>query len=163
MSGLNPNWRDNITVDSGFHPIISSVIFSNLTRTKGGASMDANTGEFVNTDDPSKDTYLVGKEPDSEGKPIPTEKISDADIMTKLPSIRRSFIEKTGGREGVSVGSWGTDKGIDIDASGADPVLSSALNKAKDRNEEAIWSTKKFRESGEAYDGDIPNPFYKKD
>ena len=162
MAGLNPDWKDNAPVDSGFHPLLSSVIFSHLTRTSNGATMNAATGDFIDTSDSSKDTYLVGKEPDTEGNPIPTQTVDDATMLVKLPQIRRDFLAKTGGRKGTSVGSWGTDKGIAIDASGEDPNLSSALNKAKDRNEEAIWSTKKFRESGEAYDGDIPNPFYKK-
>jgi hypothetical protein len=146
----------------GFHPVLSSLTFEAMTRERNGATMDLNTGEMLDTTNPSKDTYVVGKEPDTKGEPIKTIPLAKTeDIFSKVPEMRRQFLEQTGGRKASAIGSWKNDDGtIDIDASGTDPSLSSALNKAKIRNEKAIFSTKKFRKSGEKYDGDIANPFY---
>lgn len=147
---------------SGYQPMISPIIFDHLTAKHGGATMDANTGDFLDTNDASKDTYIVGKAPDLEGKPIPTTPLSGAQgAFGHLSKIRRDVMAKTGNRPGVAIGSWQTPTGVDIDASELEPKLHVALAKATDRNEKAIFSTKKFRESGDNFDGDIANPNYK--
>lgn len=159
--GLNPEWKQNVTT-SGYHPVVSGVVFSHLTKEHGGATMDVNTGEFVDVDDPSKDTHLVGQEPNVKGEKIPTTTMDSAETFMRFPEMTRKIRAATGGREGASVGSWVNPEGkVDIDASAQEPDLAKALEKARVRNEAAIWSTKKFRESGYE-DGDIPNPFYKK-
>jgi hypothetical protein len=145
----------------GYHPLITPLTFDAITRANGGATMDAHTGEFLDVSDPSKDAYVVGKEPDTEGKPIPTTPLSAAQgAVGHLSRIRRDIIAKTGNRPGVAVGSWTTGDRVDIDASALEPSLHKAMAKATERNEEAIFSTKKFRESGYK-DGDIRNPNYK--
>lgn len=147
--------------------------------------MDVNTGEFVNADDPSSDTYLVGREPDTKGNPIDTVPVeSDAKMFTSFPKLVRDIKVATGSREGSSIGSWRNEDGsIDVDASAQEPSLNKALLKADGRNEKAIWSSKKFREAKIAYakkhgidyadveahadkhgnyiDGDIQNPNYR--
>jgi hypothetical protein len=182
--GLNPNWQQNVQT-SDYHPVLSAAIFGSKTETGGGSTMDVNTGAFVNPDDSSADTYLVGKEPDKNGNPIPTTPVANhADLFNKFPGMVRSIRETTGGRPGASIGSWKNNDGsIDVDASASEPNLSKALGKAETRNEQAIWSTKKFRKAKQAYaakhgipyaqveqhardndaylDGDIPNPHYK--
>ena len=159
--GLN-EIREAAGPSGGFHPLISSVAFDAITRQNHGATMDIHTGEFIDTQDPAKDTYVVGGEPDTKGNKIDAVPVGfGGQLLTNLPSIRRQILDKTGGREGVGVGSWRRRGGIDVDASAIDPNLGSALLKAKDRNEKAIFSTKKFRESGKKYDGDIANPSYK--
>lgn len=183
--GLNPEWKGTVTPTNGYHPILSAAIFSSKTRTGKGATMDVNTGEFVNADNPSSDTYLVGKEPDTKGTPVDTVPVADdATMFTSFPKLARDIKVATGSREGSSIGSWRNEDGsIDIDASAQEPNLNKALLKAGDRNEKAIWSTKKFRASKVAYakkhgiayedveahadkhnnyiDGDITNPNYK--
>lgn len=156
--GLNPDWRQHVEV-TNYHPTLSASVFSDLTNKGGGASMDVNTGEFVNADDPKKDTHLVGKEPDTQGKAIPTEPMkTETESYLRFPEMVRKIREATGGREGASIGSWkNADGSVDIDASAQEPSLAKALEKARVRNEKAIWSSKKFRETG---DGDIKNPFY---
>jgi hypothetical protein len=154
--------REAAGPQGGFHPFISSVAFDALTRQNHGATMDIHSGEFLDTSNPSKDTYVVGGEPDKEGNRIETTPVGfGGQLASRLPSIRRDILAKTSGREGVGVGSWRRRGGVDVDASAIDPNLGSALLKAKDRNEKAIFSTKKFRESGKKYDGDIANPSYK--
>lgn len=144
-----------------WHPFLSPVAFAAATERTGGATTDVNTGEQVNVDNPNADTYIVGKEPDTAGVPIATKSIKSADILTKTNAIRKSIVEKTGARPGASIGSWKTSGGAaDIDASAMEPDLEKAMAKAADRNEKAIFSTKKLRESD--YDsGDIINPHYK--
>ena len=159
--GLNPEWKQHQTEISGYHPVVSGVVFAHLTEGEGhGATMDVNTGDFVDVKDPSKDTYLVGKEPDTEGKPIPTAPLAAGQTFMRFPEMVRNIRNATGGREGASIGSWRKDSGeVDIDASAQEPDLAKAMEKARVRNEEAIWSTKKFRKSGYT-NGDIKNPFY---
>jgi hypothetical protein len=177
--GLNPNWQANVS-SSEYHPILSARLFQKFTQEHGGATMDVNTGEFVDASDETKDTYVVGKEPDTAGNPIPTiplnkEALGTPDIanetslpemVSKFPKMVSDIRSKTGGRKGASIGSWiTTDKaknptGVDIDASAQEPDLGQALQKAKVRNEKAIFSTKKLRQSGYE-DGDIDNPHYK--
>lgn len=147
---------------SGYHPFISSVAFAGMHDATGGATMDVQTGNILDASDESKDTYVVGKEPDTSGRNIATKKVkTSGEMMTKLPQMRDAILARTGGRENVSIGSWArkSGRGIDVDASGLDPNLGSALLKAKKRNEQAIFSTKKLRESG-FEDGDILNPYY---
>lgn len=173
--GLNPEWRSNVTEPTGYHPIISARMFQHLTQEHKGATMDVNTGEFVDASDPTRDTYVVGQAPNTEGKSIPTEKFEGKDlgtpdiahetylpeIVSKFPEMRAAIRRQTGAREGASIGSWIKDDGnIDIDASEKEPDLGRAMDKAKVRNEKAIFSTKKLRESGYE-DGDILNPHYK--
>ena len=144
-----------------WHPVLSPIAFAASTERTGGATIDVNTGEQVNVDDPKADTYVVGKEPDTAGKPIPTTSIRSSDILTKTNALRKGIVEKTGARPGASIGSWKTKGGaVDIDASAMEPDLDKAMEKAKDRDEKAIFSTKKLRESGYS-DGDIMNPHYK--
>lgn len=140
-----------------FHPLLSAVAFAHLTETQGGATMDANTGEALDASDPSQDTYVVGGEPDTKGKPIRTIKARKSDLLTKISKARKNVVEKTGGRENATLGSW-TVKGVtDLDASGKEPDLEKAMQKMDERKEKAIFSSKKFRESGYE-DGDINNP-----
>lgn len=150
------------TQGSRWHPFLSPVAFAASTERTGGATTDVNTGEQVNTDNPEADTFVVGKEPDINGNPIDTKSIRSSDILTKINGIRKNIVEKTDARPGTSIGSWKTKGGAaDIDASAMEPNKEEALKKAADRNEQAIFDTKKFRESGKNYDGDIPNPKYK--
>lgn len=144
-----------------WHPVLSPIAFAAATERTGGATIDVNTGAQVNVDNPEVDTYIVGKEPDTAGVPIPTKSIRSADILTKTNALRKSIVEKTGARPGASIGSWKTSGGaVDIDASAMEPDLDSAMKKAEDRDEKAIFSTKKLRETG--YEsGDILNPKYK--
>ena len=145
-----------------WHPFLSPVAFAASTERTGGATIDVNTGEQVNTENPEADTYVVGKEPDTAGKPIATKSIKTSDLLTKTNALRKGIVEKTDARPGASIGSWKTKGGaVDIDASAMEPDKEAALAKAADRNEKAIFSTKKFRESGKKYDGDIENPNYK--
>ena len=122
--------------------------------------MDVNTGEFVDTSDPTKDTYVVGGEPDIKGNKIrekvrPQSELADpAHFSAHVNRIRKA----TGGRLGASLGAWTKGKKVVLDASSQEPDLNRAMMKAEDRNEEAVWSSKKFRESGNAFDGDIANP-----
>lgn len=146
---------------SRWHPFLSPVAFAASTERTGGATIDANTGEQVNVDNPEADTFVVGKEPDIAGKPIKTKSIRSKDSLTKANQIRRDIVKATDSRPGVAIGSWKTKGGAaDIDASGLEPDKEAALAKASERNEKAIFSTKKFRESGYD-DGDIENPNYK--
>jgi hypothetical protein len=145
-----------------WHPVLSPIAFAAATERTGGATIDVNTGAQVDTDNPAADTYIVGKEPDTAGRPIPTTSIRSADILTKTNALRKEIVAKTGARPGTSIGSWKTKGGaVDIDASAMEPNKKLALAKATDRNEKAIFSTKKFRKSGKKYNGDIPNPNYK--
>jgi hypothetical protein len=144
-----------------WHGVLSPIAFAAATERTGGATIDVNTGSQVNVDNPEADTYIVGKEPDTAGNAIPTKSIRSADILTKTNALRKSIVEKTGARPGASIGSWKTKGGaVDIDASAMEPDLEKAMQKASDRDEKAIFSTKKLRESG--YEsGDIMNPNYK--
>jgi hypothetical protein len=144
-----------------WHPFLSPLNFAAATERHGGATMDINTGEMISVDNPETDTYVVGKEPDVNGNPIKTKSIRSTDVLTKIGKIRRDIVEATDARPGTAVGSWKTKGGaVDIDASAMEPDLNKAMTKAEDRDEKAIFSTKKFRESG-YNDGDIANPKYK--
>ena len=144
-----------------WHGVLSPIAFAAATERNGGATMDAVTGNMVNVDTPETDTYVVGKEPDVNGYPIDTTSIRSTDILTKVGKIQRNIVKATKARPGTAVGSWKTKGGaVDIDASGLEPDLDKAMKKAEDRDEKAIFSTKKFRESG-YNDGDIANPKYK--
>lgn len=157
-----------------FHPVISPIAFASVAERKGatGATMDINTGKILDTDDPRKDTYVVGKEPDSKGVLIPTttsefvnpKKGERSDFLPQVLNKIREIREATGGRTEVGIGAWhsGRRRTTDLDAVSPEPDLAKAMEKARVRNEKAIFSTKKYRESGND-DGDILNPLYKKD
>jgi hypothetical protein len=158
-----------------FHPVISPVAFAAVAEKRGatGATMDIGTGQILDTDNPKKDTYVVGKEPDSKGVPIPTTE-SDflnpskmgqgghSEFLGKVLSKINEIKQATGGRTNVGIGAWHSDDltSTDLDAVSPEPDLAKAMEKARVRNEKAIFSTKKYRESGNE-DGDILNPSYK--
>lgn len=149
------------------HPLLSALTFEHLTKATGGSTMNLKTGELIDTSNPAKDTYVVGGEPDVKGNRIPTKLLSNPNtspmFLKQVLQQRRALVKKTGDRPGASMGSWlpAGAKQVDLDASGIEPDLAKAMDKARVRNEKAIWSTKKFRKSGKKFDGDILNPSYK--
>jgi len=149
------------------HPLLTAVTFEHLTKTTGGSTMNLKTGELIDTNNPAKDTYVVGGEPDVKGNRIPTKPLSNPNtspmFLKQVLQQRRILTRKMGDRPNASMGSWLPEgaKKVDLDASGIEPDLARAMDKARVRNEKAIFSTKKFRESGKKFDGDIANPVYK--
>jgi hypothetical protein len=122
--------------------------------------MNANTGAFVDPSKPDQDTYIVGQEPDTKGNPIPTKKLDESNDLLDVVANRKRIVEQTGGRGDAALGSWKTSEGVDLDASAMKSTEAEAMGLAQERGEKAIWSSKKFRESG-YQDGDIMNPKYK--
>jgi len=141
-----------------YHPILSPIEFK-IKAAEGGVSMDPRTGETIDTKNPEHDTHLIGGEPGVNGEPIPPRSFDPDGTLLSVAKLRRE-IRQTG-RPNVKIGGWvNQGTGItELDASGSYPDPDVAMETLKSRpQEEAMFSTKKFRESGEDYDGDIKNP-----
>lgn len=141
-----------------YHPILSPIQFKQKAA-EGGVSMDPRTGETVDTNDPSQDTHFVGGAPSASGEPIQTRSFDPDGTLLSVAKLRREI--KQAGRPNVNIGGWvNQGTGItELDASDSIPDADEAMETLKSRpQEEAMFSTKKFRESGEDFDGDIKNP-----
>jgi hypothetical protein len=122
------------------HHLLNAIEFSDRTALMGGASFNTSTNKFINVyKDP---VYVVGGEPDVEGKRIPTVPVSRVRIADAAEHIER-VRQETGNRPEAIAGSW-TVPGdrVDLDASGSFDDKDLALQVAHERGEEAVWDNK---------------------
>lgn len=163
------------------HPIVSAAQFAHLTRTTGGATMNAHTNAFTTI---GSSGYGVGGmradkplasygETNRKGMPyrsksssarIPTRSVgglgkaspSDEGTDVNLGDVlaQKSRIRRmTTSNPQANVGSWSTSDGrVDVDASEVERDLPTAMAKGTRRHEAAIFDFKTGN------DIDLPTP-----
>ena len=140
------------------HPVLSAMLFSHATATKGGASMDVNTGNIAT---PKDDLHFVGGEKDVKGKRIKTKmidkgKASPGVTIAQALQHRMRIQKATGGQKSVNMGSWvnqdNPKEGVYIDASRGYTDLGEAKKTMESRNEMALFSMKKGEIKNKKYD-----------
>jgi hypothetical protein len=95
---------------------------------------------------PGRKTYMVGSEPDTKGRPIPTAVVKSEDFSASHVNDAADTIRAaTGNRARVNVGAWQDEGNVYIDASGTTKRPGEAIRKGRNRNEKEIWDNKRMR------------------